>query len=280
MNKFFTFFASCILILSSCSTKNQNSDNNSKLTDTDTSTNKIATVIKANTTAEILAKEEIPVLCYHKISDGSESSYKVSEKTFTEHIKTLSDSGYHSISPDELYDYLVFNKELPKNPFMITFDDSRKEHFEIAAPILEKYGYRGVFFIMTITYNKKNYMSTEQIKKMSDAGHTIGLHSWDHTMVTKYNDSIDWQKQVIAPKKKLEGITGKALEYWAYPNGVYDHKGAEELSKYFKLSFILSSKRDTLQPLQTVRRIIVPDYKAQKLLNSIHNSFNKTKTHN
>jgi peptidoglycan/xylan/chitin deacetylase (PgdA/CDA1 family) len=193
-------------------------------------------------------------------------------------MKVLADSGYHSISPAQLYNYLVYNKALPDKPIIISFDDSRVEHATIAAPVMEKYGFRGVFFIMTITYNKKNYMTKEQITGLAKAGHTIGLHSWDHTMVTKYKDAADWQKEVVEPQKKLEAIVGKPVEYWAYPNGVYDHKGAEELSKYCKLSFTLFSKRDSIVPLQTVRRIIVPECTPQRLLKSIRGAFPKKKT--
>ena len=185
----------------------------------------------------------------------------------------LADSGYHSILPAQLYDYLVYNKALPEKPFMISFDDSRVEHSAIAAPLLEKHGFRGVFFIMTITYNKKNYMTKEEIAQLSKAGHTIGMHSWDHTMVTKYKEAADWQKQVVEPKEKLEKIVSKKVEYWAYPNGVYDHKGAKELSKHFKLSFTLFSKRDSIVPLQTVRRIIVPECTPQGLLKSMRRAF-------
>lgn len=232
-------------------------------------------LLKMNTAEEILAKPEIPVLCYHKIANGTKSEYSVTPQTFESHIKMLSDSGFHSISPDQLYNYLVYNQSLPDKPFMISFDDSRIEHFEIAAPTLQKYGFRGVFFIMTITYNKKNYMTTEQISMLSKNGHTVGLHSWDHTMATKYTDSISWQKQLIFPKSKLEQIIGKPVAYWAYPNGVYNHESAKQLSKYMKLSFILSSKRDSILPLQTVRRIIVPDYTASRLIKSIDHAFLK-----
>jgi peptidoglycan/xylan/chitin deacetylase (PgdA/CDA1 family) len=275
MNKKSILIASLFfgLVISSCNHTKKANGSSSK------ETGKDSTEVKqtANTAAQIYAKQQVPVLCYHRISDGNKGDYTVSPATFSAHMKVLADSGYHSISPAQLYDYLVFNKNLPVKPVMITFDDSRVEHSEIAAPVLERNGFRGVFFIMTITYNKKNYMTKEQIAGLAKAGHTVGLHTWDHTMVTKFKDAADWQKEIIEPQKKLAEITGKPVEYLAYPNGVYNHQAAEEMSKYMKLSFSLATKRDSLQPLQCIRRIIVPDCSTQGLLKSMHSSFEKKK---
>jgi peptidoglycan/xylan/chitin deacetylase (PgdA/CDA1 family) len=228
---------------------------------------------KENSTSEIRAKQEVPILCYHRIAEDPSGDYALSPTAFADQLKALADSGFHSISPDELYNYLVYNDTLPPHPFMITFDDSRSEHATIAAPLLERYGFKGVFFIMTITYGKKNYMTTQQIAELAKAGHTIGLHTWDHTMVSKFKDSTDWQRQIEKPLAKLAILTGKPVAYFAYPNGVYNHEGASGLSNYFKLSFILSNKRDSLVPLQTVRRMIVPGWSAKSTIQAMRRTF-------
>lgn len=266
------------LFFTSCNHAKQQSEHSKVASNSLSEKDSTAGKQTANTSAQILAKPEVPILCYHRIADGKKGDYTVSPETFTAHMKILADSGYHSISPYQLYDYLVYNKSLPRKPVLITFDDSRAEHFEIAAPVMEKQGFRGAFFIMTITYNKKNYMTKDQIALVAKAGHTVGLHTWDHTMVTKYKDVTDWKKQISDPKEKLEGIVGKPVDFFAYPNGVYDHKGAIELSKHIKISFILTSKRDSLAPLQTVRRMIVPEWTAQGLIKSMKRTFNTQST--
>ena len=262
------------LLVFNCNPVNQRKINDKQGINKDSLKDSTVVMLVANTPAQVYAKPEVPVLCYHRIAEGVKTEYQVSPAAFEGQMKILADSGYHSISPAQLYDYLVYNKALPEKPVMITYDDSRTEHFTIAAPVMEKFGFRGVFFIMTITYNKKNYMTTDQIAQLAKNGHTVGLHSWDHTMVTKYKEEADWQKQVAAPKKKLEKIIGTEVEYWAYPNGIFDKKGAEELSKYFKLSFTLKSQ-DSIIPLQTIRRMIIPEWTPQGMLKAMHRTYSK-----
>lgn len=280
MNKIAALFhiLMILLIASGCNTPIQRKKNIITVETNSLALVKDSSVAKQNpnTAKQVFAKQEVPILCFHRIGNDRKSDYEVSPENFEGDMKILADSGYQSIMPAQLYDYLVFNKPLPEKPVMITFDDSRAEHFNIAAPVMEKYGFRGVFFIMTITYNKKNYMTTEQIAQLSKAGHCIGLHSYDHVMVTKYKDESDWKKEVLDPKKKLEKIINAPVEYWAYPDGIYNKKATEELNKYFKLSFSLATPRDTSLPLQTVRRMIIPEWTPQGMLKSIQRTFKKS----
>lgn len=266
-----------ICFIAACNQKKENTIDDSKITEgfhaISIKEESIIDTIEENSAFEILNKPEIPILCYHRIEEGRDDIYSVSPTVFSSHIQILSDSGYNTILPDQIYNYLVYNETLPQKPIMITFDDSRKEHFTIAADELEKRNFRGVFFIMTVTNNKKNYMSTDEIKKLSERGHTIGLHSWDHVMVTKYNDSTTWQKQVFEPQEKLMNLIDKPIDYWAYPNGVYDRKAAATLHNHFKMSFILRAQRDSIYPLQTIRRMIIPSDSPTRLLRRIDKSF-------
>ena len=276
-NLLLTIIAALMLLGCTSAANNKGNDENLQITEgKDTISIRAESVIEKsvlNSAAEILTKKEVPVLCYHRIEEGRNDIYSVSPDVFASHLQILADSGYNSVLPNELYDYLVHNAALPDKPFMITFDDSRVEHFTIAAPELEKRNFRGAFFIMTVTNNKKNYLTKDEIAQLSNRGHAIGLHSYDHVMVTKYIDSTFWKQQVFDPKIKLEAMIDKPVEYWAYPNGVYNNEAAKELDKHFKMSFILSSKRDTVYPLQTIRRIIVPSDAPERLLRRMTTSY-------
>lgn len=261
-----------VFLLTSCNKPSENKD--SQTQNSKSEINSDNPIGKSNSPAEILAKPEVPVLCYHRIENGRNDEYTVSPAAFSAQMQILKDSGYTAINPDELYDYLVYNKSLPEKSVMITFDDSRVEHATIAAPEMEKRGFKGVFFIMTITYNKKNYMTTDQIAQLAKSGHTVGLHSWDHTKTTKYDNDSIFKKNITEPRKKLEEIIGMPVNYFAYPYGLTNEATSKLMSDNFKISFILSTKRDTAVPLQTVRRMIVPSgWSPESMLKAMKRTF-------
>jgi peptidoglycan/xylan/chitin deacetylase (PgdA/CDA1 family) len=161
---------------------------------------------------------------------------------------------------------------------MITFDDGDLEQYELAAPELEKHGFKGAFFIMTASIGRRgfqHYMDKQQIKDLADRGHTIGCHTWDHHSVKKYQ-TADWVTQIEEPTKKLEAITGKPIRHFAYPFGLWNHEATTELKKrgYLVAYQLAEKKRDDENPLLSVRRIIASGYWSPRTLhNSMVNSF-------
>jgi peptidoglycan/xylan/chitin deacetylase (PgdA/CDA1 family) len=234
--------------------------------------------------ATILSKKEVPILCYHNIRDFSSSAsgnikvYTVKPPAFAEQMKALADAGYETIMPEQLYEYLLYDGPLPAKPIMITFDDTREEQFKIGAAEMKKYEFKGVFFIMTVSINRPGYMSKEQIKSLSDDGHVVGAHTWDHHMVTKYTGD-DWNTQLVKPKAKLEKIIEKPVNDFAYPFGLWNTTALPEIKKSdYKMAYILSTKRDSLDPLYTIRRIIVSGtWSTEGMMKSVVSSFDKAK---
>lgn len=236
--------------------------------------------IKVADAKTILARKQVPVLCYHQIRDWKPKDSKTAKDyiipidVFKAQIKMLADSGYHTILADQLYDYLNNGTPLPSKPIMLTFDDTDLDQYTIAEPTLKKYGYKGVYFVMTVSLGRPNYMSKAQVKDLSDKGNDIGSHTWDHHNVKKYQGK-DWETQIDKPTKTLEAITGKNIHHFAYPFGLWNPEAIPELKKRgFKSAYILSTKRDENNPLFTIRRIIASGYWTPKTLsNSIKNSF-------
>ena len=285
MYKLFTAIAAtCAIGLASCQsgkTADITTDSSSVTTTTTTSSvEDTKKPVKKATNAEIIARKQVPILCYHQIRDWrprdskTAKDYIVPIASFKEKIKMLADSGYHTILPNQLYDYLTTGAALPSKPIMLTFDDTDLDQFTVANPELKKYGFKAVYFIMTVSIGRPNYMNKEQIKQLSDEGNVIASHTWDHHNFKKFSGK-DWETQIDKPTKKLEEITGKKVEYFAYPFGLWDAQGLPELHKRgFKAAFQLAEKRDPNDPLMTIRRILDSGYwSAKTLSNSIRNSF-------
>jgi peptidoglycan/xylan/chitin deacetylase (PgdA/CDA1 family) len=170
----------------------------------------------------------------------------------------LADSGYHSITPDQLYAYLTSGARLPSKPIVLSFDDTDLDQFTVAYPEMKKYGFKGLFFIMTVSLGRPHYMSRDQVRTLSDEGNIIGSHTWDHHNVKKYEGN-DWIIQLDKPTKTLEQITGKNIRYFAYPFGLWNTAAFPELKKRgFVAAFQLNEKPDPADPLYCIRRIIVP----------------------
>jgi peptidoglycan/xylan/chitin deacetylase (PgdA/CDA1 family) len=212
----------------------------------------------------ILGKKQVPILCYHQIRDWRPTDSKISRDyivppaAFAAQMRMLADSGYHTITPDQLYAYLISGVRLPEKPIILSFDDTDLDQYTTAYPEMKKYGFKGLFFIMTVSLGRPHYMSREQVRMLSDDGNTIGSHTWDHHNVKKYEGN-DWITQLDKPTKQLEQITGKSIRYFAYPFGLWNKAAFPELKKRgFIAAFQLNEKADPVDPLYSIRRIIVP----------------------
>jgi peptidoglycan/xylan/chitin deacetylase (PgdA/CDA1 family) len=290
--------AGCALFMLSCSNStttetSKTSAPNAEQSKTSTDSSKQTQRVAADA-ATIMARPQVPILCYHHIREISmpgraDRGYEVTVAQFKAQMKALADSGYKTVLPDQLYDYLVYGTPLPPKPVMITYDDTDEEQFSIAKPEMDKYGFKGVYFLMTISINRPKYMTKEQIRQLADEGHAVASHTWDHHRVDRYKleNSIeergvkkvvnDWDQQLGKTKKDIEAITGKPVQDFAYPFGIWSKDGIPEIrNRGYRMAFQLSTKRDSTEPLYTVRRMIVsPQWSAEGMIRVMKSTFSR-----
>lgn len=230
--------------------------------------------------ATILNRPEVPVLCYHQVRDFRPSDsktardYIVPVAVFRQQMQSLADSGYNTVLPGQLYEYLVAGKPLPPKPVLISFDDTRVDQYSVALPELNKHGFKGAFFIMTVSLGRPGYMNKEQVKQLADEGHSIGSHTWNHKNIKTYM-AEDWTTQIQEPSRLLQTITGRPVDFFAYPFGLWNKDAIAKLKDHgFKAVFQLSARRDENDPLFSIRRIIVPgEWSGVTMQRYMRNSF-------
>jgi len=173
----------------------------------------------------------VPILMYHYVRDLNDPNDKVgmnlsvSPAIFDSQMKYLSEQDYKSITFAQLN-----SKELPDKPIMITFDDGYADAYSQAFPILKKYNFTGVFYIITSKVGQGEYVSWDQLKVMQKAGMTIGSHTVTHPSLDKATKSqID--KELTDSKTKLETELGIKVTDLCYPAGKYNTQVIEEVNK-------------------------------------------------
>ncbi len=93
------------------------------------------------------AAQTVPVLMYHHVSP-SEGAITASPENFENHLDWLRRHGYRALTTDEFAGHLA-GQPVPDKSVLITFDDGYLDNWVYAFPLLKKYGYKAVVFLVT-----------------------------------------------------------------------------------------------------------------------------------
>ena len=205
---------------------------------------------------------DIPVLMYHHIDENT-NSVTVTEENFESHMKALTDAGYTAVSMAEVYEYVMGRGTLPEKPVMITFDDGYRSNYELAMPILEKYGMKAVMFPIGSSVGKSKYKDADheiiphatlgEIAAMAESGvFEIGSHTYDMHQSLQYEiecgnsspridmDRLDGEEEqaylnavrsdFVRSWADIQSATGENFMLTlAYPRGVWTNEAAAVL---------------------------------------------------
>lgn len=137
----------------------------------------------------------ITVLTYHRVTDEiTPGNLAVPVQRFEQQMKFLHKKGYVVAGVDSILSIVNSKNKTDQRPstidhrplVLLTFDDGWKDNYTNAFPILKRYGFTATIFLTTGKLNSDNsYLTSSQIKEMSDYGIKFGGHTVNHIKLTQ-----------------------------------------------------------------------------------------------
>jgi len=184
--------------------------------------------------------QTVPVLSYHDFSGNKFSKMIVTRAAFEAQMKLLKDKGYHVISMENFFDFLDFKTQIPEKSIVITIDDGWLSAYDIAYPIIKKYGYPVTLFVYTDLIGRtKKTLTWDLVKEMAGSGIDMQCHTKTHRDLTlrlknepfkEYIEAID--QEIVESTRVLKEKLNIDTKFIAYPYGKTNHLVIALLKKH------------------------------------------------
>src|SRR5437588_1763311 len=188
------------------------------------------------------------IYCYHRLVDKVRfPGTEITPQVFEQQMKELKDRGITVIGMQDLLAWKRGEKNIPPRCAVITFDDGWKSQYEVAWPIMKKYGYPFTMFIYTegvagASLGGGQAITWEMLANMRDNGIDIEAHSATHQDLREGHNIMlaasggkrtrtkltgpqyeQWvQNEVVGSKQLLEQRLGIKVNCFAVPFGSYN----------------------------------------------------------
>jgi len=173
----------------------------------------------------------IRVINYHDTFNAHASLLEEHMKFYQEHFTPVSFQDF-----DNFLRAKHWEKDRPG--LIISFDDGTISNFEVAYPLLEKYGFIGWFFVPTNLIKKNNdsrlewgdvtieaskkrrpRMNWNQLRELDNMGHVIGSHTKNHCRMFLKTPPEKVYEEIFLSKVELEQQLKHEVSIFAWVGG-------------------------------------------------------------
>jgi peptidoglycan/xylan/chitin deacetylase (PgdA/CDA1 family) len=166
-------------------------------------------------------------LAYHDVTDGSKGElvghkalYKLRREDFRNHILAIRQES-QQVAVSSIEGCRRWEGHVP---VFLTFDDGELGAYTCVADELERYGWRGHFFITTDWIGRAGFLDRVQIRELRSRGHVIGSHSCSHPERMSHLTWGELTKEWSQSRSILSNLLGEEVKVASVPNGFYSRK--------------------------------------------------------
>ena len=199
-----------------------------------------ATPIPSPAKVAIDQTAQVLVFGYHRfVNQVKRPDTEITPQMFEQQMQELKDRGITVVGMQDFLAWKRGEKNIPPRCAIITFDDGWKSQYDVAWPIMKKFGYPVTLFIYTEGVRGGHFgggeaITWEQLAEMRDAGVDIQAHSATHQDLRKAYDKVAKKKlspaeyeqwlhnEVVGSKELLEQRLGIRVNCFAVPYGYYN----------------------------------------------------------
>ena len=155
--------------------------------------------------------------------------------------------GYSGVGLSDWLAWLREGKPLPEKPVLITFDDGYADVAEHALPVLGRYGFSAVVYVVSGQVGKtktwghpeisesSRLMTADQIRSWMEKGIEFGAHGRTHANLTKL-EGDRLAEEIEGSADDLMRILGVRTASLAYPYGASNRRVREAAAGVFELA--------------------------------------------
>lgn len=160
---------------------------------------------------------------------GQQDFYTLTAEQFETFLRELKKAGYTSCDARTFRRWQEGDAILPKKTVLLTFDDGCRSHAVTVTPLLQAYGFTGVFFVTTDFIGQPGYVDWAQLRDMADRGVEIGSHGKSHTPLPQCN-AEELIEELVVSREILEDRLGVRVGSIAAPGGFW----SADLAPFFE----------------------------------------------
>src|SRR5438045_7491928 len=170
---------------------------------------------------------QVIVYGYHRfVNQVRRPDTEITPQMFEQQMQELKNRGISVIGMQDFLAWKRGEKNIPPRCAVITFDDGWKSQYDVAWPIMIKFGYTFTMFIYTDGVRGGHFdggeaITWEQLAEMRDAGVDIQAHSETHQYLRKPYDKVA-KKKLSPPEYEqwLQNEVGRCKETLEQRSGI------------------------------------------------------------
>lgn len=185
----------------------------------------------------------IPILMYHQVGDfpapRSPRAIHCHYKRFAVQMAYLYRFSYNVISMDRVAELLSGSGKIPPRTVALTFDDGYENFFQYAFPVLQRYAFPAMVYLVSGLIGKRATWLTRdrsvlpplldagQILQLKHAGIDFGSHGINHIKLAEVVGTDRMLDELRHSKEELESLLDEEVRHLCYPYGSHNRQVVE-----------------------------------------------------